>query len=248
MRTPEDQTVAAYIRRRNEIARHFGTKLVKHANWATADHVVSSDPRSDPGGLVILGKFERKLKKLGGAPFYADCGEGIAIWIKNPLDADKEYCRKVRQRIEKIALFHPGYLPVRNVPKGWHHLRVENPNPSPYYHINIEWMWTIYFDPTKIKCKFKRFDVNVPTGLTNGQRVLIAVDKTHYDLPSPYVTSQKRMDEILADLTEFRRKVKLAEERTNERASEIAAAVSEHGSWEGAAKFRKAIWFNLEEK
>ena len=232
----------AYLRQRNKIARAHNAREIKHlADWDTHDFCVSTDLRSDSGGLLLLEKFEQKLAKINGPAAFADDGESIAIWEGTRAEITKgckKYQEAQKRKASRYVLFHPGYLPVRVPPVEWRSLRVENPNSTPYYHLRgIKWLWTIYYDSAKVRCEVQsyRFEEKI-AGPGDPLWIVAKIEHgKHYALPSPYIRTQGQMDRLLGLAAEFRRKLEI-----------VSARYKVADRTQDGDKLRKQLWFGIE--
>lgn len=210
MTDPHDAVVAAYRRRRNQIASKYRLTYLNRLNtdaWRTAKKMVSTSIRDDSDGLLLLERFERTAKNYRGGCF-ADDGESIGLWDKPASEvraAIKAKAEQIRAKIGSRALFHPGYLPLGKH-KGWPALRVQNPNPSPY-NLDVEWCWIIDIKPgldTEALHQIEFFVGEKRQGSRIGVDACVKLvagdcDPDAYVLEQPYVTTQARLDRLIAD-------------------------------------------------
>lgn len=214
-----DAISAEYRRQRNSIAREFGIKELKKLSgdaWSTAKAILSTDLRTDFCGMLLLRKFRRAAVKFKGGSF-ADDGEAIGLWVEPPTQVKQGVIarsEKLRVSVGRRALFHPGYLPLGKK-KEWKVLRVQNPNPSPYVKENdIDWLWCIAIKPGLSLKGLKQFPFDFFVGEKfegGGQHGVFAEVKLglNYDLDQPYVTTQRMLDRIVADVNAYVEKLQL---------------------------------------
>lgn len=218
MTDPHDAVVAAYRGRQNQIARKYHLTYLRRLNgdaWRTAKKMLNTDLHTDSDGLVLLARFERAAKNYQGGCF-ADDGESIGLWDKPAREvraAIKAKAEKIKARIGSRALFHPGYLPIGKH-EGWLALRVQNPNPSPY-NLDVEWCWTINIKPglnTKALNQLEFFIGKIDKG-GYGVSADIKLFKDIYGLEQPYVTTQARLDRLIADANRYCERLKIVRDR-----------------------------------
>lgn len=237
-----DQIVKEYARRRNLIAKANNLTQLKDLScdgYQTAK-VIDTDIRADFSGMLLLQKFERlAVKSKGGC--YSDDGETIAIWA----DPAKEVRKKFRvfsdglkAKIGHRVLFHPGYLPYGRKP--WPLIRIQNPNPTPYFDRlsgRIDWSWFVCIKPG-LKLRLPTFDFFVGEKFEGGGQWGIHAEirragsngsemtETTYDAKGVahrktsvyvsahnYVTTQARLDELVVDIRAYIGKLKAVKKR-----------------------------------